>query len=125
LRLLADENIPSPSIALLREAGHDVLAVWEVMRGASDREVLRQAIHEDRIILTFDRDFGRLLFTTPALGTVPGLILLRFVPRTPEEPATRLVALFADVDVQMKGRISVVARDLLRQRDMPGSRGHR
>jgi len=62
LRFLADENIPIASVEALRGAGHDVVAVAEVAQGASDRAVLRIACDESRLLVTFDRDFGALVF---------------------------------------------------------------
>lgn len=40
MRILADENVSRSVVALLREAGHEVTAVGESMRGATDIEVL-------------------------------------------------------------------------------------
>ncbi|MEM1041576.1 MAG: DUF5615 family PIN-like protein [Bacteroidota bacterium] len=73
MRLLADEHIPFPSIRLLRDAGHDVASVAEATSSARDVEVLAQARTEDRILLTFDSDFGVLLFVNrqpPPRGVV-------------------------------------------------------
>jgi hypothetical protein len=39
-RLLANENVPLPSVTLLRDAGFDVLAIAETSPGLSDRAVL-------------------------------------------------------------------------------------
>ena len=41
-KLLANENIPAPSIAVLREAGFDVLSIAETADGITGREVLSQ-----------------------------------------------------------------------------------
>jgi hypothetical protein len=42
--LRADENFPAPVIAALREQGHDVLSVAEVMPGSTDVRVLAAAV---------------------------------------------------------------------------------
>ncbi|QJR36517.1 DUF5615 family PIN-like protein [Gemmatimonas groenlandica] len=55
MRLLADENVPLPSIFALRTAGMDVAAATEDAPGASDREVLARARREGRVLLTFDQ----------------------------------------------------------------------
>jgi predicted nuclease of predicted toxin-antitoxin system len=57
-RFLADENVPRPSIRLLRDAGHNVAAVREDQPGSEDDDVLARARREDRVLLTFDRDHG-------------------------------------------------------------------
>ena len=62
MRFLADENFPLPSVELLSGNGHDVVAVARQSPGASDEEILGRAAREGRILLTFDRDFGSLIY---------------------------------------------------------------
>jgi predicted nuclease of predicted toxin-antitoxin system len=59
---LANENFPVVSIKLLRNAGHDVASVIEETPGNKDRGVLKRAHEENRIVLTFDRDYGELIY---------------------------------------------------------------
>ena len=63
MRLLANENFPGPAVDALRAAGHDVLWARLDMPGADDPTILGRAQHEQRIVLTFDKDFGDLAFT--------------------------------------------------------------
>ena len=53
MQFLANENIPSKSISILRNAGYDVIAFGEESPGISDRDILNRAQIEHRIILTF------------------------------------------------------------------------
>ncbi len=76
MRLLADENTPYPAIAALRSDGHDVISIAERSPGASDIDIFAWAIREDRIVLTFDKDFGDIARLTPASATC-GVILFR------------------------------------------------
>jgi predicted nuclease of predicted toxin-antitoxin system len=117
VRLLADENIPRASVQALRAGGHDVLAASETMPRARDREVLARAGAEDRVLVTFDRDFGTLAFKhgVPAHA---GILLLRFVPLTPEEPSAVLLDLFCDSDLGFSGKFTVVDRERVRQRSL-------
>ena len=62
MKFLADENFPLPSVRRLREAGHDVAAIAAEEPGLQDEQVLSRAFREERIILTFDRDYGRFLY---------------------------------------------------------------
>jgi predicted nuclease of predicted toxin-antitoxin system len=59
MRFLANENFPLVSVRRLREAHHDVLSVGESMPGIKDEEVLALAALEGRVLLTFDRDYGK------------------------------------------------------------------
>lgn len=117
MRLLADENIPRPSIHLLRDAGHDVDAVAELGAGMPDVEVLSQAQADERILVTFDRDFGELLYRRE--GPVPtGVVYLRFIPTSPVEPGQMLLQLLARAEVELVGRFTVVERERVRQRPL-------
>jgi predicted nuclease of predicted toxin-antitoxin system len=60
MRLFADENFPGPAVRELRSLGHDVVYAKETMRGAADRDVLRAAQDQVRVLLTCDKDFGQL-----------------------------------------------------------------
>jgi predicted nuclease of predicted toxin-antitoxin system len=62
MQLIADENFPLISIRLLRQAGYDISSVTEDSSGIEDTEVLARAVNEQRIILTFDRDYGELIY---------------------------------------------------------------
>jgi len=46
MNLLADESSAVPVIRALREAGHDVVALAEVAKGATDEQVLERALNE-------------------------------------------------------------------------------
>ena len=59
---LANENFPLTSIRILRDAGYNVESVLEKNPGAKDSEVLKEAKKEKRVILTFDRDYGELIY---------------------------------------------------------------
>ena len=88
-KLLADENIPRAVIIALREKGYDVVSVWEIGPGMSDEEVVELAIKESRIIVTFDKDFGRIALLKPG---APGIILLRIPPLNPPYIVERLLS---------------------------------
>jgi predicted nuclease of predicted toxin-antitoxin system len=92
MRFLANENFPLASIRRLRQAGYDVIAIIEEMPGAKDMLVLTRARQEQCILLTFDRDYGELIYRQRQPVPV-GVIYFRFEPVTPEEPADRLVTI--------------------------------
>jgi predicted nuclease of predicted toxin-antitoxin system len=60
--LLADENFPLPVIEGLAAAGFDVFSVARHCPGIDDRGVLSLARESKRWLLTFDSDFGDLIF---------------------------------------------------------------
>ena len=62
MRLLADENIPRLVVGFICSRGHDATWVGKVVPGISDREVLSLATTQKRTLITFDTDFGELVF---------------------------------------------------------------
>ena len=123
IRLLLDENFPAASTKLLRAAGLslDVASMSELAPGSSDAEVLARAVQEGRVVVTFDRDFGSLLFLH-SLPPPPAVIYFRLDPRSPEEPGKVLVELLVSSEVKLTGFLTVIERDFVRQRPFPKAR---
>ncbi|RKY03373.1 hypothetical protein DRP77_06230 [Candidatus Poribacteria bacterium] len=118
MRFLADENFPLKSVFQLRKAGYDVKAIAEGFSGAKDKEVLSIAAEEKRILLTFDRDYGELIYRLES--PVPeGVIFFRFTPSSPQEPADYVLALLRIPGLEVIGMFTVVERDRVRQRPLP------
>jgi predicted nuclease of predicted toxin-antitoxin system len=118
MRFMANENFPLASVQRLREAGHDTLAVSEAMSGSRDEEVLSQAALEKRILLTFDRDYGELIYRK-GLPAPPGVVYLRFAPSDPDEPARVVLGMESIKGLLLEGRYTVVDPPRIRQRPLP------
>ncbi len=121
MRFLADENLPLDSVRLLRSRGHDVLAVAESLSGSHDEEILSLAAREDRILLTFDRDYGELIYRR-GLPVPAGVVHLRFVPQEPQQAAEIVLGLEEIADLPLVGRYTVVDPPKVRQRPLPSPR---
>lgn len=118
---LANKNFPVVSIRLLRHAGHNGASVIEETPGEKDRNVLKRASEENRVILTFDRDYGELIYRHKVF--IPaGLVYFRFNPSTPEEPAEMLLNIIEKGEVPIIGRFTIVERGRIRQRTFYGKR---
>ncbi|MBM3473482.1 MAG: hypothetical protein FJX75_09455 [Armatimonadetes bacterium] len=117
-RFLADENFPLRSVECLRNEGHDVAAVATDSPGALDEEVLSRSVTEGRVLLTFDRDYGYLIYGRRRQPP-PGIVYLRFDPETPTEPAERVLALLTAASIEFGGMLTVVGRRSIRQRPLP------
>lgn len=76
IRFLADESCDFAVIRALRAHGYDVLTIVEIAQGADDEEVMPLARSEGRIVLTEEKDFGRLTYAEGMSGI--GVILLRY-----------------------------------------------
>lgn len=116
-RLLANENFPAPSVAWLRHLGYDVYFVAETGKGLTDREVLAIAVSEQRWVLTFDRDYGDLIYSKN-LPAPPAILYLRLASYRPENPG-KLVAEVLEEPASLAGQFVVIQEDSLRRRPLP------
>jgi len=62
--------------------------------GATDPEVLAWAVHEQRVLLTFDKDFGELA-SGSALPSDCGVVFFRIPVPKPGDVGQRLAELIA------------------------------
>lgn len=81
MKLLADENFPPSLITILQKKPHDVKRIQRSVRGTSDINVRLQAFKENRIIITFDKDFLKTKHGEEAVS----IMLFSFPNYTPEE----------------------------------------
>lgn len=75
------------------------------------------AIEEDRIIVTFDSDFGELVFKMKYEPT--GVVFFRWADFRPKEPGEYLHELIQANEVVLEGFFTVIDRTSLRQRPIP------
>ena len=116
MTFLADENFPRPALDALRKAGWDVLSIAEECPGVSDEEVAALCAEQQRILLTFDKDFGELVFRR-GLSAGSGVVLFRFTPESPEEAAELALGL-VESQADLGGSFCVVTRDRIRVRPL-------
>jgi predicted nuclease of predicted toxin-antitoxin system len=109
----ADENIPGPAVLLLRQRGHDVVWSVEVGRGLNDPSVLAAAIAAKRILLTFDKDFGELVFRHKTQA-VHGIVLFRFHGRGLNATVAEMVSALTTHADELAGNFVVVSNDRVR-----------
>jgi predicted nuclease of predicted toxin-antitoxin system len=82
MRFLLDQDVYAATARFLVDLRHDVVLVASIgLSRAQDREILRVAQEQNRILVTRDRDFGHLVFVKE-LGA--GVIYLRILPATLE-----------------------------------------
>jgi predicted nuclease of predicted toxin-antitoxin system len=119
MRFLANENFPGAGVGALESAGHDIVWIRTASPGATDTEVLARAVREQRILLTFDKDFGELARGS-ALPPNCGVILLRTPMPKPSDVGRRLAELITARD-DWAGKFSVIEPGRIRMRSLgPG-----
>ena len=118
MRILADENFPGDAVTALRARGHDVVWVRSDAPGSSDPQVLAHAQAEDRILITFDKDFGELAFRS-GLPASSGIVLFRIsVPSSSYVAQVAVAALESRTD--WAGHFAVIEDDRIRMTPLPG-----
>ena len=115
---LANENVPADAVTAARTAGFDVAWVREQFPGATDDEVLAVAVAEDRVLLTFDKDFGEMVFNLGRAAS-PGVVLLRPRLRSPAHLARFTVSVLSQ-PVAWAGQFAVAQEGRLRVLPLPG-----
>ena len=110
--LLADENFPLPVVNSLIAAGYDVLAVARVSPGLADQAVLQLACEEGRCLLTFDSDFGDLVFFHGVLPP-PAILYFRIQPIVVGDVLAAALRALTEVP---NGSIAVITREEIRLR---------
>ncbi|MBI4135847.1 DUF5615 family PIN-like protein [Candidatus Uhrbacteria bacterium] len=72
MRLLLDANISIRLVAPLEQMGHDVVSMITIDPRTPDAAVLEKAFREKRVVITYDHDFGELVFKegNPHFGVI-------------------------------------------------------
>ena len=73
---------------------------------------------QDRVLITFDSDFGDLIYRD-GHSPPPGVVFFRTRPSYPEEPADLLLRAIEVTELDLVGKFTVIHRDHIRQRDLP------
>jgi predicted nuclease of predicted toxin-antitoxin system len=114
MRLLSNENIPNPSIHYLLSKGIDIISIGMEFPTIRDSEVMDIAIRENRIIITFDRDYGELIFRHNYKPD-SGVVYLRLDDYSQEEPGL-IVEKLMNSGLELARTLTVIDRHVIRQR---------
>lgn len=97
----------------LRDRGYDVISIAEEHAGSPDEAVAAICDGEARILLTFDKDFGEMVFRR-GLAAGSSVVLFRINPET--EVLVGTVESLIVTGILTGGVFCVVARDRVRVR---------
>lgn len=83
IKFLANENISPLTVKMVRKEGYDIKRGSEIgLKGSNDEEIVAYAQKGERIILTFDLDFGEIYYFASKINI--GILILRIKPQTVE-----------------------------------------
>ena len=119
MKALLDMPVSPSLLSVLRAFGHEGVHAHDIGKAwAPDSELLRLARHQNRVVVTADLDFPRLLALSSAAG--PGLILFRGGNYSEAEMCDLLERVLKEVPPALLERsICVVDRARLRITPLP------
>jgi predicted nuclease of predicted toxin-antitoxin system len=115
MQFLADENFPLDSILLLRKNDYQVRSVFDLYRGKADIFLLQEAATPEEIILTFDKDFGELIFKS-MIRSCKGVVLFRIENFLPEIPALLILDIIREEKITIGNNFTVIDENKIRQK---------
>jgi predicted nuclease of predicted toxin-antitoxin system len=112
-------GVSGTTVQALRDGGEDAIHLREIgLQRLPDDQILLKARAENRIVLTFDLDFGDLLAASG--GNTPSVILFRMRNQTPAAVTPRLLAVLKTcADALSAGAFIVVEDQRYRVRRLP------
>ena len=105
-------GLSQSTVKALRAANHDAVHLRdEGLIRLPDPDIVKKAIAENRIVLTFDLDFGDILAI--ARSQAPSVVIFRLRNQTPEAVNPRLFHIIHDCAADLaRGAIVIVEDDL-------------
>lgn len=113
MRLLVDACVSLLVVQALRAQGHDVAHVAEWDKDPGDNEILSQALAEEQVVITRDKDFGTLAVWRGAIHA--GIVQLRKLPLRDQASACQ-AALRSHQDELRHGAVVTVQPGRIRVR---------
>jgi predicted nuclease of predicted toxin-antitoxin system len=110
MRFLADAGISPKTIDFLRRNGHEAVHVRELgLQRAADQLLVEKARAEDRVLLTFDLDFGEIL----ALGVVsrPSVLIFRLSDERADSVNRRLQQVLSEQAEALASGVLILVED--------------
>jgi predicted nuclease of predicted toxin-antitoxin system len=122
VKFLCDHDVYAATVRVLRSLGHEAAAAAELeLAQAEDTEILSAARAQGRILVTRDRDFGRLVFVQHSSS---GVVYLRMSPSTTSSvhaELERILTLYSERDLAAAFVVVEPGRHRIRKLHRPSS----
>lgn len=116
LKFLLDADMPRSSAEVIRSIGYDVEDVRDIgMKATKDKDIIKYALHNNRIIVTKDTDFGEVL----RYPEHPGAIIFRLPHTFSAREINRRVKEFLESVSEKNIRNAIIIVELMRYRRRP------
>ncbi len=119
MKFLADMGVSPLTVQALRQQGYNAVHLNEQgLDRLADSEILEKARQEDRIVLTFDLDFGDLLAVSADVA--PSVVIFRLKNTVPAFVSARLLLVISECGEDLaNGAIVTVENNRYRVRKLP------
>jgi predicted nuclease of predicted toxin-antitoxin system len=115
MKFLADANTPGLLVESLTSLGHDVFWAHSVPR-TPDLELIEKAARERRVVITFDKDFGELVFKR---GHSVGVVLIRLRATSMRDMVSVVLNLVSGEGENLNRFFCVVENTRIRKTHLP------
>jgi len=115
MKFLADANTPGLLVESLTSLGHDVFWAYTVPR-TPDLELIEKAATERRVVITFDKDFGELVFKR---GHSVGVVLIRLRDTSMTDMVSVVVNLVSSESEKLNHLFCVIENNRIRKTPLP------
>ena len=112
MKFLIDANLGRKFTSLINKSGHQAIFINDILKNASDEDILDIAEREKRILITCDKDFGELIFMSGK--STHGIIFIR----TKSSDAVNRFEAVKDNLGKAKGKFVIVREGQVRIRDL-------
>lgn len=119
MRFLADMGVSRRVVDWLRHQGHDAAHLRdEGLQRLADAQIFEKAVVEQRVLLTFDLDFGEIVASTQ--GQIVSVIVFRLRDTRPDRVIARLARVLSESKHALEiGALVVVEETRHRVRKLP------
>jgi len=115
MKFLADANTPGLLVETLTSSDHEVFWAYSVPR-TPDVDLIEQAGRERRVVITFDKDFGELVFRR---GHSVGVVLIRLRERSMQEAVVLVMDLVNSEGDNLHRLFCVIENTRIRKTPLP------
>lgn len=123
MKFVADVNVTRRIINRLRAEGHEVVSIAEIDRTLSDRSILRLALDQKALVLTFDKDYRYLTIEEQQASL--GVVWVRLARLRGEAETERVVQVIREQGEQLWNRLTIIYLDRVIGEDISPSRAYR
>jgi predicted nuclease of predicted toxin-antitoxin system len=112
MRFIVDECTGSNLAEFLKQKDHEVISVFDDLRGVTDDFILEKCFSENYILITSDKDFGEMVFRMSHKHK--GIILIRCSPNNFQTRIEVLSKLLDNYKLNIENNFVVVTNTKVR-----------